>query len=40
MLKTKSYLQYYVTNEPNDICNNHENIRGNEYYLKISEAKL
>jgi len=38
MLKTKSYLQHCVTNEPSNTTysNGHENIRGSEYYSQFN----
>ncbi len=38
MLKTKSYLQHCISNEPtnNNYNNGHENIRGSEYYSQIN----
>ena len=38
MLKTKSYLQHCVANEPsnNNYNNGHENIRGSEYYSQLN----
>lgn len=38
MLKTKSYLQHCITNEPqnNSYTNGHENIRGSEYYSQLN----
>ena len=38
MLKTKSYLQHIVSNEPsnNTYINGHKNIRGSEYYSQFN----
>ena len=38
MLKTKSYLQHCVANEPSNTTysNGHENIRGSEYYSQFN----
>ena len=38
MLKTKSYLQHCVANEPinTTYSNGHENIRGSEYYSQLN----
>ncbi|VAY88034.1 Mobile element protein [hydrothermal vent metagenome] len=39
MLKTKSYIQHIVSNEPTNhtYTNGHENIRGSEYYSQLAK---